>query len=59
MLFGFYDFGIFDELFLFKLMLVDVIWIDEEGVWVYFVGGNLKYLYDGGFLNYGWKKVEF
>ncbi|MEM9457445.1 MAG: hypothetical protein AAGF11_24910 [Myxococcota bacterium] len=54
-----YDFGTPDEPLLFKPTLADVIRLDAEGARSYFVGNNPKYPNDGGFLNKGWKKVEF
>jgi hypothetical protein len=58
-LLGLYDFGSPDEPLLFKPTLADVIRLDEEGARSYFVGGNENYPHDGGFLNRGWKHVDF
>ncbi len=58
-LLGLYDFGSPDEPLLFKPTLADVIRLDEPGARSYFVGGNDDYPHDGGFLNHGWKHVEF
>jgi len=58
-LLGLYDFGGPDEPLLFKPTLADVIRLDKEGARSYFVGGNDKYPSDNGFLNHGWKRVEF
>ncbi|MEM6824939.1 MAG: hypothetical protein AAF566_07500 [Pseudomonadota bacterium] len=54
-----YDFGTPDEPLLFKPTLADVIRTDRSGTRSYFVGGDPKYPHDHGFLNNGWKKVEF
>lgn len=54
-----YDFGSADEPLLFKPTLADVIRIDEPGARSYFVGDNPEYPNDNGFLNHGWKHVEF
>ena len=54
-----YDFGSPDEPLLFKPTLADVIRTDEAGTRSYFVGGNPDYPHDDGFLNHGWKHVEF
>ena len=54
-----YDFGAPDEPLLFKPTLADVIRLDEAGARSYFVGGNPDYPHDEGFLNLGWKHVEF
>ncbi|MEM6957892.1 MAG: hypothetical protein AAF645_19505, partial [Myxococcota bacterium] len=58
-LLGLYDFGAPDAPLLFKPTLADVIRLDEAGARSYFVGGNPDYPHDGGFLNHGWKHVEF
>ncbi len=58
-LLGLYDFGLPDEPLLFKPTLADVIRLDEAGARSYFVGGNANYPHDSGFLNHGWKHVEF
>ncbi len=58
-LLGLYDFGSPDEPLLFKPTLADVIRLDEEGARSYFVGGNPDYPHDKGFLNHGWKHVDF
>ncbi|MEM9379597.1 MAG: hypothetical protein AAGB93_06560 [Planctomycetota bacterium] len=58
-LIGLYDFGTADEPLLFKPTLADVIRLDEAGARSYFVGGNDSYPNDHGFLNNGWKHVEF
>ena len=58
-LLGLYDFGSPDEPLLFKPTLADVIRLDEAGARSYFVGGDTVYQYDNGFLNYGWKRIEF
>jgi hypothetical protein len=58
-LLGLYDFGTPDEPLLFKPTLADVVRLDEAGARSYFVGGNADYPHDGGFLNHGWKRVEF
>ncbi|MEM9838891.1 MAG: hypothetical protein AAF830_07000 [Pseudomonadota bacterium] len=54
-----YDFGGADEPLLFKPTLADVIRIDLAGARSYFVGGDPDYPHDDGFLNRGWKSVEF
>ena len=54
-----YDFGTSDEPLLFKPTLADVIRLDREGARSYFVGGDPNYPHDHGFLNRGWKTVEF
>ncbi len=54
-----YDFGTPDEPLLFKPTLADVIRLDREGARAYFVGGDPNYPNDEGFLNRGWKRVEF
>ena len=54
-----YDFGTADEPLLFKPTLTDVIRLDEAGTRSYFVGGNPDYPHDEGFLNLGWKQVDF
>ena len=54
-----YDFGTSDEPLLFKPTLADAIRSNQEGARSYFVGGNTTYPHDNGFLNRGWKKVEF
>ena len=54
-----YDFGTPDEPLLFKPTLADVIRTDRAGARAYFVGGDPNYPHDQGFLNRGWKKVEF
>ncbi len=54
-----YDFGTPDEPLLFKPTLADVIRLDREGARSYFVGGNPNYPHDHGFLNRGWKQVDF
>ena len=58
-LLGLYDFGTPDEPLLFKPTLADVIRLDEAGTRSYFVGGDPEYPHDVGFLNLGWKHVEF
>ena len=58
-LLGLYDFGAPDEPLLFKPTLADVIRLDEKGARSYFVGGDEEYPHDHGFLNNGWKHVEF
>ena len=58
-LIGLYDFGSPDEPLLFKPTLADVIRLDERGARSYFVGGDEDYPNDGGFLNNGWKHVDF
>ncbi len=54
-----YDFGTPDEPLLFKPTLADVIRLDRKGTRSYFVGGDPDYPHDHGFLNRGWKQVEF
>lgn len=54
-----YDFGTPDEPLLFKPTLADVVRLDRAGTRSYFVGGNPDYPHDFGFLNRGWKRVEF
>jgi hypothetical protein len=54
-----YDFGSEEEPLLFKPTLADVIRLDEEGARSYFIGGNARYPHDRGFLNSGWKHVDF
>ncbi len=54
-----YDFGSPDEPLLFKPTLADVVRLDEAGTRSYFVGGNPDFPYDSGFLNHGWKRVDF
>ena len=54
-----YDFGTPDEPLLFKPTLADVIRLDRAGARAYFVGGDPNYPNDQGFLNRGWKRVEF
>ena len=54
-----YDFGMSDEPLLFKPTLADVIRLDRAGASAYFVGGDTNYPHDEGFLNRGWKRVEF
>lgn len=54
-----YDFGTPDEPLLFKPTLADVIRLDRAGARSYFVGGNPDYPHDHGFLNRGWKRVDF
>ena len=54
-----YDFGSPDAPLLFKPTLANVIRLDRAGTRSYFVGGNPDYPYDDGFLNNGWKQVEF
>ena len=54
-----YDFGTPDEPLLFKPTLADVIRLDRAGARSYFVGGNPNYPHDHGFLNRGWKQVDF
>jgi len=54
-----YDFGTPDEPLLFKPTLANVIRLDRAGARSYFVGGDPDYPDDAGFLNRGWKKVEF
>ncbi|MEL6347696.1 MAG: phosphoribosyl-AMP cyclohydrolase [Myxococcota bacterium] len=54
-----YDFGTPDEPLLFKPTLADVVRLDEAGARSYFIGNNPDYPNDGGFLNHGWKRVEF
>ncbi len=58
-LLGLYDFGTPDEPLLFKPTLADVIRTDRAGARAYFVGGDPSYPHDHGFLNKGWKSVEF
>ena len=54
-----YDFGTPDEPLLFKPTLTDVIRLDREGARSYFAGGDPNYPHDHGFLNRGWKQVDF
>lgn len=54
-----YDFGNPDEPLLFKPTLADVIRLDRKGARAYFVGGDADYPQDNGFLNHGWKEVNF
>ena len=54
-----YDFGSPDEPLLFKPTLADVIRLDRDGARSYFVGGDPNYPHDHGFLNRGWKQVDF
>lgn len=54
-----YDFGGAEEPLLFKPTLADVIRLDRAGARSYFVGGDPDYPNDDGFLNRGWKTVEF
>ncbi|MEM0990624.1 MAG: hypothetical protein AAGK00_17280 [Pseudomonadota bacterium] len=54
-----YDFGTPDEPLLFKPTLADVIRLDRAGARSYFVGGDPAYPHDSGFLNRGWKRVDF
>lgn len=54
-----YDFGDPDAPLLFKPTLANVIRLDRAGTRSYFVGGDPDYPNDVGFLNLGWKKVEF
>ena len=49
-----YAFGTPDE-----PLLADVIRLDRAGARAYFVGGDPNYPNDQGFLNRGWKRVEF
>lgn len=54
-----YDFGDPNEPLLFKPTLADVIRLDKKGARAYFVGQDPDYPQDRGFLNNGWKTVEF
>ena len=54
-----YDYGTPEKPLLFKPTLADVIRVDRAGALSYFVGGNPNYPHDKGFLNNGWKQVEF
>ena len=54
-----YDFGSPEKPLLFKPTLANVIRHDEEAARSYFIGGNIGYPHDDGFLNCGWKKVTF
>ncbi len=54
-----YDFGTPDEPLLFKPTLADIIRLDRAGARAYFVGGDPDYPHDHGFLNKGWKSVDF
>ena len=54
-----YDFGTSDEPLLFKPTLADVIRHDRKGALSYFIGGCPNYPHDYGFLNCGWKRVDF
>lgn len=58
-LLGLYDFGAPDEPLLFKPTLADVIRLDRAGAKSYFVGGDPEFPHDHGFLNRGWRHVEF
>lgn len=54
-----YDFGDPDAPLLFKPTLANVIRLDRAGARSYFVGGDPNYPDDTGFLNLGWKTVQF
>ncbi len=54
-----YDFDAPDEPVLFKPTLADIIRLDRAGARSYFVGGDPDYPNDNGFLNRGWKQVDF
>ncbi|MFW5881610.1 MAG: hypothetical protein ACOCTP_03725 [Roseicyclus sp.] len=54
-----YDFDDPDAPVLFKPTLADAIRLDRAGVRAYFAGGDPDWPQDTGFLNRGWKKVEF
>jgi hypothetical protein len=54
-----YDFGRPDEPVLFKPTLADVIRLDRKGARSYFVGGDPDYPHDHGFLNRGWRRIDF
>ena len=54
-----YDFGTPDAPLLFKPTLADVIRLDRAGARSYFIGGDPNYPHDSGFLNRGWKRVDF
>ena len=54
-----YDFGTPDRPLLFKPTLSEVIRRDHGSARAYFVGGDPNYPHDHGFLNRGWKEVEF
>lgn len=58
-LLGLYDFGTADAPLLFKPTLANVIRTDRAGALSYFVGENSDYPTDSGFLNHGWKSVDF
>lgn len=54
-----YDFGRPNQPLLFKPTLSEVIRCDRGSARSYFVGGDPKHPHDQGFLNHGWKQVEF
>ena len=54
-----YDYGTARAPLLFKPTLADVIRFDRKGTQSYFVGGDPSYPNDHGFLNLGWKSVDF
>jgi len=54
-----YDYGTSDRPLNFKPTLSDVIRHDRVSTRSYFVGGNPIYPHDHGFLNHGWKQVNF
>tara|TARA_B100000686_G_scaffold319189_1_gene369689 strand:- start:579 stop:1013 length:435 start_codon:yes stop_codon:yes gene_type:complete len=54
-----YDFGTSEAPLLFKPTLSDVIRLDRKATRSYFVGGDPNYPDDHGFLNPGWKSVDF
>ena len=58
-LLGLYDLRTPGQPILFKPTFADVIRSDYAGVRSYFVGGDPNYPHDQGFLNRGWKQVEF
>ncbi len=54
-----YDFGVPNQPLLFKPTLSKIIRCDRVSVRAYFVGGDPNYPDDKGFLNCGWKQVDF
>ena len=54
-----YDFGTPNQPLIFKPTLSEIIRHDRESTRSYFVGRDPNFPHDQGFLNRGWKKVEF
>ena len=54
-----YDFGTPNQPLLFKPTLSEVIRCDRRSARSYFIGDDPNYPNDQGFLNHGWKQVEF